>query len=305
MRNHIVEALKAKNTYALAMHAAVLAEKNKGAGVFSANLARSADFGSDYIDLLQYCSAFALDEEPKINQYRKFLLIEKGYEKVGNFFRARVAEYRHLFKAAYIEGFGQNNLAKARDQYKAMSAEISIKIQQDNADFIFFHGMMRPLYQEMAVLDYVRKTLPRGKILDVCSDNGDFALYAAMSKYDVTYAQPEGYLLNAIDKRLKLRQLKAQKLPLTPSIPLPEFDLNSYDVIVLHNSLANHNDPFLLLEECRAGLKHDGLLFVNRYPFDCKVGGIIADSAARRESIVTYLEKHFTRLGNSGLFRKI
>ena len=305
MQNQITEALKAKNYYALAMQAAVQMSQGKGEGVLSALQVQSVATDSDYLDLLQYASSSALKEEPKIGLYRHALLIEKGYEKVGNFFKARLAEYRHIFKTVEIQNFGQNNLARARDQQAKITPEICIQIMQDQAAFIFFHGMMRPLYQEMAVLEHLRKNKPEAKYLDYGSDNGDLAILASMYKYDVTIAQAEGRLLDAVEKRLKLRQLKAKTLPLSAGAALPELPMYGYDIIALHNMLANTNEPFALIEECRAGLKHDGLLFVGRYPFNHKLGGIIADSAARQQSIIDYLEKHFTRLGNSGLFRKI
>jgi SAM-dependent methyltransferase len=280
MINDIVTALSKKDYYALALH--------------------------DYLDLIQYLSAGAIKETPAIQNLRRALLIEKGYEKCGHFFKARIAEFNHLMPDVRgIAGFGHDRLYQHLRHDSDLSEEGIIKILRQEARFIFFHGMARPAYKELLYFDKLRKAVPTDHILDYCSDNADLGLYCALRGLDVTLAHVDGPLLNALTRRFALRKAKLRALPINEAAPCPELAFNQYNVIFANDSLLNTTDPLSLLEEFRTALKGNGLLVLSRYPFATSPHGLSADSAARRKTIIDYMAKHFAPTSISEIFKKI
>jgi|TARA_R110000868_G_scaffold25606_4_gene99761 hypothetical protein len=306
MIKDIVTALSRKDYYALALHGADLAIKNNGVGCVSAKLAQNAGCEIDYLDLMQYLSSGAIEESSAIQNFRRVLLIEKGYEKCGHFFKARLAEFNHIMPDTNgIAGFGHDRLY----QHIAHDSELNeagiIRILRHEARFIFFHGMMRPAYKELLYLDKLRKAVPTDHVLDYCSDNADLGLYCALRGSNVTFAHIDGPLLNGLTRRFALRKVKARALPMNEETPCPEMAFNQYNVIFANDSLLNTADPLLLLEEFRTALKSNGLLVLSRYPFVTSPHGLSADSAARRKTIIDYMAKHFAPTSIGEIFKKI
>lgn len=305
MINDIANALIQKDYYALAMHAAELASRNRGDASVSATIANESGLNVDYLDLMQYLSDGAIQEEPILGVFRRALLIEKGYERVGHFFKARLAEFRHIMPKHDFIKYGYNHLQEHMKHEEDFSEENIVRILHEEAGFIFFHGMMRPAYKELLLYDKVRKATHSKAILDYCSDNGDVALYASMMGLQATIAQVDGYMIESLEKRFKLRKLSAKSIRLTQQDPVPEMPFNKFDIILANDSLLNTSDPLLVLEEFRIGLNKGGHLILSRYPFEHNYNGIITDSAGRRKIITDYLEKHFENTSLPEVFRKI
>lgn len=305
MIHEISEALNNKNHFSLAMNAADLAARNRGDGSVSPTIANSVGLDVDYVDLMQYLSDGAIEEDPIIGVFRRALLIEKGYEKVGHFFKARLAEFRHIMPKHDFLKFGYNHLQERMNNEENLNEENIVKILHEEAGFLFFHGMMRPSYKELLLFDRIKKVIPNGKILDYGTDNGDTALYANMMGFDTTVAQVEGYMVESIEKRFRLRKLSTKALRLSEQDPIPEMPFNNFHMIFANDSLINTSDPLLVLEEFRIALRKNGCLVLSRYPLEKSYDGIIMDSAGRRKIITDYLEKHFEPTSIPEVFKKI
>lgn len=301
----ITDALSKKNYLLLAMQAVDLARQNKGEAILSKGFIEGLNAGSDYLDLFQYLCGGTLEENPVIGTYRRALLLEKGYEKVGNFFKARYAEYKHIIPHHSISDFGYDLLAEHIAIKQDFSEPAIIQGIQDQAAFILFHGMLRPLYKELEILDELRRVIPGAHILDYGSDNGDVSLMAAIHGHQITYAQYEGYLLKTIDRRFRLRKLTGKALPLSARMPVPELAFSSYDIIFVNNSLAYTSNPLVLLEEFRAALRHDGYLVLTRYPFEDPLINPMADSQGRQQTLLNYLDQHFEKSAMAGIYKKL
>lgn len=306
MINDIISALSKKDHYALAMHAAELAQSDNGVGCLSPSLARNAGFETDYLDLIQYLSGGALDESPEIQNLRRILLIEKGYEKCGHFFKARLAEFNHIMPDKKgLTGFGHDRLYAHIAHDSQLSEEHIIQILRQEARFIFFHGMARPSYKELLYFEKLRKVVETDFVLDYCSDNADLGLYCALRGLNVTIAHMDGTLLDGLLKRFTLRKCHANTLAINEDSPFPEMAFNQYNLIFANDSLLNTTDPLLLLEEFRTALKRNGLLILSRYPFQTTPHGLSADSTARRKTITDYIAKHFAPTSIPEIFKKI
>jgi hypothetical protein len=303
---HDINAALSKQDYcALAAISADMANKNTGHAIMSAISAKNTGLDFDYIDLIQYLSDGALEEAPCIGLFRRYLLIEKGYEKCGHFFKARLAEFDHIMPKCKIIDFGYNHLRGRMMREVNPSATSMIQLLRQEAAFQFFHGMACPAYREIQLFDLISKIIPSGQLLDYGSTNADVGLYAAMHRYNVTTAQISGSMLEGLNKRFRLRKLNTDLLHIKESCPIPEIKVNHFDIIFANNSLQDTNDPILLLEEFRIALKSKGGLVINRYPFEPSNNGLVIDTSGRRKAIHNYIAAHFEPSSIDGVFKKI
>tara|TARA_R110002124_G_scaffold287216_1_gene471416 strand:- start:113085 stop:114002 length:918 start_codon:yes stop_codon:yes gene_type:complete len=305
MIHDINVALSKQDYCSLAALAADFANKDTGHAIMSATSAQNTGFDFDFIDLVQYLSDGALDEVPCIGLFRRYLLIEKGYEKCGHFFKARLAEFDHIMPKNKVIDFGYNHLHARMIRESSPTAENLIQLLRQEAAFQFFHGMACPAYREIQLFDLISKIIPSGHALDYASANADVGLYAALHGYTITTAQVSGPMVEALKKRFRLRKLSTELLPIEEHCPIPELKTNHFEMIFANNSLQETNDPLSLLEEFRIALKSKGGLVINRYPFEIAHNSLVIDTAGRRKAIQNYIAAHFEPSSIAGVFKKI